>query len=412
MRGISFIRFDRMQLPRIADALAIAAAVSLPWSTSATSILVVLWLLALLPTLDVAAFFRQLATPAAGLPVLLVALGVAGMFWADVSWSERLNGIDSFLKLLMIPLLFVQFRRSERAVWVLAGYLISCTLLLALSAVFFARPELTWRWSHAAGVPVNNYIAQSGEFLLCAFALAYVALESFKRGRCCAAVGASVLATAFLWDIFFVATGRTALVIFPVLLGLFGFRHYRWKGAAALLTAGLVLGAVVWASSPYLRQRVISVQHEIATSDSVITPSGERLAFWKKSLGFVAGAPVIGHGTGSIAALFRQAAVGQTGAAGEAAANPHNQVFAIGIQLGFLGVAVLLAMWLAHLLLFWQPGFFAWVGLVVVVQNIVGSLFNSHLFDFNQGWLYVLGVGVAGGAVLRERDRSEQATLR
>ena len=34
---------------------------------------------------------------------------------------------------------------------------------------------------------------------------------------------------------------------------------------------------------------------------------------------------------------------------------------------------------------------------MVAVQNVVGSFFNSYLFDFSQGWLYVLGVGVAGG---------------
>jgi len=42
--------------------------------------------------------------------------------------------------------------------------------------------------------------------------------------------------------------------------------------------------------------------------------------------------------------------------------------------------------------------------LVVVTQNVVSSLFNSHLFDFTQGWIYVFGVGVAGGVVLRQRD--------
>ena len=58
-------------------------------------------------------------------------------------------------------------------------------------------------------------------------------------------------------------------------------------------------------------------------------------------------------------------------------------------------------MWIAHLLLFRGLGLAAWVGLAVVAQNIVGSLFNSHLFDFHEGWMYVLGVGVAGGMVLR-----------
>jgi hypothetical protein len=27
-------------------------------------------------------------------------------------------------------------------------------------------------------------------------------------------------------------------------------------------------------------------------------------------------------------------------------------------------------------------------------------MFNSHLFDFQEGWIYVIGVGVSGGMVL------------
>ena len=44
---------------------------------------------------------------------------------------------------------------------------------------------------------------------------------------------------------------------------------------------------------------------------------------------------------------------------------------------------------------------------MVVVQNMFSSLFNSHLFDFHEGWMYVLGVGVAGGMVLRDRFGGE-----
>jgi hypothetical protein len=62
-------------------------------------------------------------------------------------------------------------------------------------------------------------------------------------------------------------------------------------------------------------------------------------------------------------------------------------------------------MWVAHLLLFRGGEFAAWVGLVVVVQNIAGSLFNSHVFDFTHGWGYVLGVGIAGGVMLKRAAR-------
>jgi len=94
---------------------------------------------------------------------------------------------------------------------------------------------------------------------------------------------------------------------------------------------------------------------------------------------------------------------GKTGASAIATVNPHNQTFAVAIQLGLVGAAVLWAMWLAHFFLFRGDGAAAWLGTVVVVENIVSSTAHSHLFDFNSGWLYVFGVGVLGGMTLRKR---------
>ena len=64
---------------------------------------------------------------------------------------------------------------------------------------------------------------------------------------------------------------------------------------------------------------------------------------------------------------------------------------------------------LSHLLLFRGEGLAAWIGLMVVVQNVFTSLFNSHLFDFHEGWMYVLGVGVAGGMVLASQHGNARA---
>ena len=106
-------RLDRTRLAKIADGLAVAVAVSLPWSTSATGILLVAWLVALIPTLDWNDLRSELLTAVGGLPVLLFLLGLAGMAWADVTWHARLGGLGGFVRLLMIPLLMAQFRRSE-----------------------------------------------------------------------------------------------------------------------------------------------------------------------------------------------------------------------------------------------------------------------------------------------------------
>src|ERR1700681_3351019 len=113
---------ERQKLNQFADWLAVAIAVSLPWSTSASGILIALWLVAFLPILDVAAVRRELATAAGGLPVLLWVLAAVGMLWADVTWSERFAGLGGFNRLLVIPLLLAQFRRSDRGAFVLYGF--------------------------------------------------------------------------------------------------------------------------------------------------------------------------------------------------------------------------------------------------------------------------------------------------
>jgi len=143
---------------------------------------------------------------------------------------------------------------------------------------------------------------------------------------------------------------------------------------------------------------------------NTLSSTALHLEFLRKSVLFIEAAPIVGHGTGSIGEEFRDAALGQTGLGSELSQNPHNQIFAVAIQLGIIGAALLLAMWAAHLMLFAREGLIAWMGLVLVTENIVSSLFNSHLFDFTAGWLYVFGVGVLGGMVLKERDAAAVST--
>jgi O-antigen ligase len=403
---LTAVWFDRTRLARAADLLAVAVLVSIPWSTTATAILIVLWFLAVVPTLDWPAVRRELWTPAGGLPVLFFLLAAVGTLWADVSWRERVGGLDSSLRLLVIPLLLAQFRRSGNARWIMLGFLASCSVLLVASCAHYAWRQSVpdpGRWT-LYGVPVKDYILQSGEFQLCAFGLAYAAVEGWRAQRRRLAFALGFLACAFLANIVYIVTGRTTIAAMPVLLALFGLRLFGWRGALGVLLAGVLIAAAGWFSSNYLRMRVLGAWDEAYRyeTQSADTSAGQRLEFWKKSLRFIATAPVIGHGTGSIREQFSHA-VGTSGPSTIISENPHQQTLTVAIQLGLVGVLVLYAMWIAHLLLFRGGGLVGWCGLLVVAQNMVASLFNSYLFDFTQGWLYVFGVGTLGGAILSLR---------
>lgn len=394
---------ERMRHGEMADWLAVAVVVSLPWSTSATSILIVLWLIVVVPSLSPASVRREVATAAGGLPVLLWGLAVIGMLWAPVSWSERFLGLRGFHKLLLIPLLLAHFRRSQRVKWVILAFCVSAVMLLVLSFSVMSSPGGLWGREKAdAGVPVKDYVTQSGIFAICAVGLLGQAVEWWRARRTQVALVAVFMAALFFANIVYVATARTTLLVVAALLLLFGFRQFGWRGMLAAGLLGGVLASLSWVSSPYLRSRVTHLVEEVQDyrAGDVSTSVGLRLDFWKKSIEFIAAAPLGGHGTGTIETLFRRRAIDNAGSPSPVTNNPHNQILGVAIQLGLIGTIALVLMWIAHLALFRDHTLISCFGLVVVVQNIIWSLFYSHLFDFVQGWIYVFGVGMLGGAVL------------
>ena len=395
---------------RLADTMVVLTAVALPWSTTATAFFIVLWLVLLIPTIDWDELVRSLATPVSAMPLAFFVLADIGVLWSGGPWDSGIKGLNPVSKLLLIPFLLYHFRRSPRAAWVLAGFIGSCTLLMILSWIVVVDPSWKISATASSGVPVKNYIDQSQEFAFYAFALAPLLLLAWTRRQLLMAAGLLGLIAGFLANMLFVASARTALIYLPVLLVLFGVRHLSRRAMLGLVAVALAAGTLVWTTSPYLRQRVADVAIEYRAYDANVPAStAQRLTYWRKSLKFFADAPLLGHGTGAIRHLFESDAAGQTGLRAEVVNNPHNQTLNVAIQWGLAGVAVLYAMWAVHLRLFWRMHPAAWIGLAIVVQNLVSSLLNSHLFDFNEGWMYVLGVGVAGGVVLGRADASDRS---
>jgi len=388
-----------------ADVFAVLTALALPWSTTLVSIFAACWLGAAALTFDYRAYGQFLKRPMCFLPFAMFGLAAIGTLWSDAPWHDRIYAVGPVVKFLLVPALFFHFRRSSRGTWVVVAFFVSCVLLMLTSWITAFDPAFTLKPAagRVCGVFVKNYIDQSQEFALCVVALAYPVMTLLKENKRPMAWLLVALALGFIAFMVVVIASRTALVTMPIMLAVFALRHLQWRSIVVLSVVTVIAG-LAWAVTPRMCRNVetLSRDFELYQERNEPTSAGLRIEFWTKSLHFIREAPVIGHGTGSIRGLFEKAATSDAAeASGQIVANPHNQTLSVAIQWGIPGVIVLYAMWWFHLLLFRGDGLVAWIGILVVVQNVLSSLFNSHLFDFHEGWMYVLGVGVAGGMILK-----------
>ncbi len=371
------------------------------------SVLLVVWLIVLLPTINLRAFLLSLKRPESFLPVAFFALALLGMLWADDSWPARLLGVHPVFKLLAIPLLLYHFSRSQRSSWVFIAFFASCVLVMACSWVIYFEPGLGSAKILTAGIPVRNYIDQSQEFSLCLFAAAPVLSTLITENRRMQAWCLGGLLLGFYCNMMFVVIARTRVPLFAgpadhlcrqILQAESDAISARSRGGSGV---GLVRIAQFAQSG-----RSFAPGLPIESLQRYRDFDAERLAYWRTSVRSIAAAPVFGHGTGSTKQVFDREAAGKTGAWANSVRNPHNQTLYVAIQWGMLGCFVLYAMWYFQLALFFERNLAAWVGLVVIVQNFISSSVNSHLFDFDEGWIYVIGVGVAGAMVARAREKA------
>ena len=387
---------------------AVTTAFMIPVSTSGQAIALSFFVLFAVLTVERKEWLVTLTTPAAAVPVGLYFLIVIGMLWSPTPFAPG-GGVTHYAKLLLIPVAMACAFTPREALQIGYGFVAGCLVILLLSFLsFFILLPPPFR--HVMdGVPLKDNAVQSGCFALCAFGLALAGVKIWVEGNRGRAAALIILALMFLADIFMIYISKTGVLMTTALVGLFVVHAEGWKRSLLIATpVALVIAIALWSSGPAQR-RLAEIATDIHAVDSdkgsseATLSTASRLDFWRKAVEFIGEAPLLGHGTGSTKSLYQSLEATRPSPYGEAVPDPHNQFFAIAIQVGLLGGAILLAMWAVHFSMFIGGSFACAVGQAVVLQNFIGSLFNSHLSTVTQGMLYCLAVGLLGGVVQRER---------
>ncbi len=329
------------------------------------------------------------------------------LLWTSAPLDVALASLVKHSRLIVIALLILMLKNEEESRWALLAF--SFGLALQLMASWLSAIGMPPPWI-AIGKPpgevFTSYLDQSIIFSTCA--AVWWHLAPTKRLHLWAA---SSIVLASLANVLLLLDGRTGYLIAMALISLaVGWNipsRFRWKSFT--LIPLLVLSLLMATSSNFLA-RLTLVGTEIqaySLQNDPSTSTGWRLNAWRLSAQAIEEAPILGHGVGSFTATVKRL----QGANAEAVfgpgklSNPHQEFLLWGIEIGVVGMVLLLAI----LIRLWSdfnqmPQPVRRAGISVLAALFIACSFNSTLYDGLIGDFFVtlLGLLLAYGSFAKQ----------
>lgn len=382
---------------RTAQWAAVALGISIPISTALDSVLLVVVLAGWLASGAWRAKWEAGRNPVAVAALALFALLLLGTLYGERNPGDAGAILRKYLDLLWIPMLVWVMRdpvMRARALYALAA---SLALVLVISFLIMADViPAGGLLAGDSGYPIVLKGRQTHGPLMAFGAFLYFQLAVAAAGAR-ARVGWLVLAVLALINGTLVVQGVTGYLVFGALALYLGYLAKGWRGLAGAAGVAAALVTVLILTPGAFQARVARIQSEIAQwrpgAVDGLSSAGTRLEFYRVSVAIVLDRPLLGHGTGSFTKAFADKT---RDVAALPSRNPHNEYLHLMVQLGLVGLAALLYLFVTQ----WRlaPGLASPLefrlarGLIVMM--VVGCLFNSWLMDHTEGLLYAWLTGL------------------
>jgi O-antigen ligase len=381
---------------RTAQWAVVALGISIPISTTLDGVLMVFVLAGWLAS----GAWRAKWDAVRGNPVALAALMLFGLLLLGTFYGERNPGdaavtLRKYLDLLWIAVLAWVMRDPLMRARALLALAVSLALVLLIS--FLTMADLIPKSGILAGdsgYPVVLKGRQTHGPLMAIGAFLYYQL-AVAAANPRARMLWLVLAVLALINGTLVVQGVTGYLVFGALALYLGYLATGWRGLAGAAAIGAALITVLAITPSAFQARIARVQEEIAQWRTGLpdgnNSAGTRLEFYRVSAELVRDRPLLGYGTGG----FAKAWSGKTGDT-RPTRNPHNEYFHLIVQLGLVGLAGLLHLFVTH----WRvaPGLASplefRLARALILMIAVGCLFNSWLLDHTEGLFYAWLTGL------------------
>ncbi len=326
-------------------------------------------------------FLSQIKT--AQLFLLLFLLLCIGVFYSSAPWQQALAMLSKYDKFLLSVLFLALLTENKWRRMTINGFVIATLLsIFLIYLIDFKLANFQNRYTVGGGL-FKDYIQTSFLANITFYILAYRFLfEKTNRYH-----WFYLLALPFLiYYITFISAGRTGYVVFCLIILLLCWQRFRFKGLILGAVLAILCMGLAGLHSKEFQSRVNEAYSNLQTyHHEKSTSVGYRLSFAHESLQLIKQHPIFGTGTGSLAyevAHMQPQPIALT-------RNPHNEYLNITVQLGLIGLLVLLLMYYyciyeARLLPLEMQHFARAITLVIML----GSCFNSWLMDTTEGHFF------------------------
>ncbi|MBN1830052.1 MAG: O-antigen ligase family protein [Deltaproteobacteria bacterium] len=282
---------------------------------------------------------------------MLFALFVIGALYSIGAMEERLSALREVSSLLLIPLFISIFSDHKDRRMALRAFGASIGLVLVLSYALWINilPPLPY----IKGTPAYPvvFIPHLTHNILMAYGALLFAVSALRVSSMWKAAALALLSGLAFFNVFFMIPGRTGQIILIVLI--FYLLHRRCGSRGLFVAAGgiaVIAAATFLLPSSMLHQRVALTLKEIREwrIDQPVKEGnsvGLRLEFYRNALTLVGRHPFFGVGAGGFAKAYSREAAQSRRLATD---NPHNDYLLAAVQLGIVGLAFLLYLFIVQ----------------------------------------------------------------
>ena len=336
------------------------------------------------------------------LPAVLAVLlaFVLSLFWTVAPLQEAAGSLAKYGKLLIILAMMALIRDRREALYALAAFAVTQLLVVISSWMLFADLPVAWASSRTT---VSHYTVFSGYLdqgiMSAVFAAVCWHLRHLVPGRFGPRIAIAVAAIS-LANVFFVMVGRSGQLVGVILLSMAIMWQLPPKYRVIVVALPFLLVAVLFASSPAVRERLTLAKAEVqaySAKNDATTSSGVRLAFWHRATQVIAQRPLAGAGVGSWSTEYDRLERQNNPQHKDInrGSNPHQEYLLWGVQLGIPGLLLIAAFILSVLrdtLKMEAP--YARAAQSALLALAVACLFNSTLYDGLIGDFFCVLIGL------------------